>query len=290
MTRKAQDSDRRSPPRIFCIPARNASLAAVLRRGPTEWWQVGKWDLGRLEYEPGSWFHGTLYPQKCDLSPDGRWLLYSAMKQGAVWAAGDIYEAISRLPWLTALAAWNAGTTYTRGLHFDATPGPSQAGDPDVGDATPCLRRYGIKLTRPVQFAVERRRGWGETADTAPRERGGVWDEQRQVEMQKPQPGGDSGCVLRVEGSYAAFRGMPDAREPATYSLSGDQELHVLEGIQWADWDTGGRLLVATTSGRLEVRRVDSVKGATEDDPLFAVDLATAIPDTQPPPAWAKDW
>ena len=78
-------------------------MVEVLSRDPTEWWQVERWDLERLAYEPGSWFHGVLYPQKCDVSPDGRWLLYSAMKQGSEWAAGD----------------------------------------PDVGDATPCLRRYG---------------------------------------------------------------------------------------------------------------------------------------------------
>lgn len=265
-------------------------MAAVLRRGPSDWWQVGKWDLVRFEYEPGAWFHGTLYPQKCDLSPDGRWLMYSAMKQGATWAAGDIYEAISRLPWLTALAAWNAGTTYTRGFHFDPTPGLSQAGDPDVGDATPCVKRYGIRLTRPVQFAVERRRGWVESADTPPRDRGGPWDELRQVEMQKPQPGAGRSWVLRVSGAYGAFRSLPDARDPASYFLTRGQQLHVLDGIQWADWDAEGRLLVATTSGRLEVRRVDGVKGLTENGPLFAVDLSTAVPDPQPPPAWATEW
>lgn len=287
--RQVADQERRSPPRLFGIQARDAPVVAVLRRGPSEWWQVGRWDLARLVYEPGAWFHGTLYPQKCDLSPDGRWLLYSAMKQGSTWAAGDIYEAISRLPWLTALAAWNAGTTYTRGFHFHTVPGPSAAGDPDVGDATPCLRRYAINLTRPVQFAVERRRGWTESVDTPPRERGGAWDEQRRVEMEKPQPGRD-GCRLQVTGSYAAFRGMPDARDPAEYSLVRDEELYVLEGVQWADWDSTGRLLTATTTGRLEVHGVDDRSGAPSGDADFSVDLSTARPDPQPPPDWAQEW
>jgi hypothetical protein len=32
------------PPRIFCIPASRAAIVAVLRRGPTAWYHVGRWD------------------------------------------------------------------------------------------------------------------------------------------------------------------------------------------------------------------------------------------------------
>ncbi|MGH8892147.1 MAG: hypothetical protein ACRDWY_02395 [Actinomycetes bacterium] len=62
------------PPRLFGIPAENAPVVAVLRRGPSDWWHVGVWATDRMAYEPGAWVHGTVYPQRCDLSPDGRWL------------------------------------------------------------------------------------------------------------------------------------------------------------------------------------------------------------------------
>jgi hypothetical protein len=42
-------------PRLFCIPARDAPIVAVFRRGPSAWSHVGQWDLARGEYEPGSW-------------------------------------------------------------------------------------------------------------------------------------------------------------------------------------------------------------------------------------------
>ncbi|HVD29548.1 MAG TPA: hypothetical protein VNC79_13760, partial [Mycobacteriales bacterium] len=62
----------RPPPRLFGIPARDAPVVAVLRRGPSAWAQVGRWDVGSTpSYQPGSWLRGTLYPQRCDLSPDG---------------------------------------------------------------------------------------------------------------------------------------------------------------------------------------------------------------------------
>ena len=55
-----------------------------------------------------------------------------AMNAGSDRPAGDIYEVISRVPWLTALAAWNSGTIYTRGLRFVDDPAESDAGGPDV--------------------------------------------------------------------------------------------------------------------------------------------------------------
>lgn len=129
-------------PRIFCIPATAAPIVAVLRRGPSRWVHVGRWNIATWTYEPGAWFRGRLFPQKCDLSPDGRWLACVAQKTSARWPAGTVYEAISRLPWLHALAAWEAGTTYTRGMHFDGEAGVCSPGKPDVGDVAPCLARY----------------------------------------------------------------------------------------------------------------------------------------------------
>ena len=38
------------------------------------------------------------------ISPDGTWFAYSAVKYPGTWEAGAVYEAVSRLPWLTALA------------------------------------------------------------------------------------------------------------------------------------------------------------------------------------------
>ena len=267
-------------PRIFGIPASDAPVVAIVRRGPSDWCHMGRWDLSNDTYHPGAWFRGVIYPQKCDLSPDGRFLLYSAMKVGSDWAAGEIYEAIARLPWLSALAAWNSGTTYTRGMHFVARAEDGDVGAPDVGDVAGCP--YGLRLTRPDQFAVERRRGWNESWSTGPRESGGPWDEQRRVEMVKGHPALD--LALHVDGRYAAFRtGKPSDGAPAYWISSGDDR-EVLTDVQWADWDVSGRLLVATSGGRLEARSVTG--GATAD----VADLGPLSPQPEPAPDWASKW
>lgn len=270
-----------SAPRIFGITATKAPIVAVIRRGPADWSHVGAWFTHDGVYESGAWLRGKVYPQKCDLSPDGRWFVYSAMSYPGDWPAGQIYEAISRLPWLKALAAWNSGTTYTRGMHFVDKPDTTNVGDPDVGDAAPCLQRFGLRLTRPGQFAVEHRRGWVESADTASRESGGPWDERRHVEMVKPQPGGT--VTLHVDGAYAGFRSGHPSEDPPTYWTVTGNKMVVLEEVQWADWDPDGRLLVATTDGRLQTR---TLIGRVVD----VANLAEMAPEPVPAPRWASEW
>ncbi|MCP4308075.1 MAG: hypothetical protein GY788_25015 [bacterium] len=262
-------------PRVFGIPATQAPVVAVIRRGPSDWTHIGAWRTDTDTYEPGAWLRGTIYPQKCDLSADGRLFAYSAMKQPGDWPAGAVYEAISRLPWLTALAAWGSGTTYTRGVRF-AAAADSDVGEPDVGDAPP----LGLRWNRPVQFCVERRRGWIESEDTPPRADGGPWDENRRVEMTKSQPRGRR--LLHVDGRYTAFRaGDPGAG--VSYWMTEDEDIAALD-VQWADWDRDGDLLVATSAGVLQRRNLTT--GVTTD----VMDLNQLRPRPQPAPDWAHSW
>jgi hypothetical protein len=271
-------------PRVFCIPATEAPVLAVLRRGPSSWFHVGRWTLEPPSFQAGAWFRGQIYPQKCDLSPDGRWLLYSALDGRATWPAGTTYEAVSRLPWLHALAAWNAGTTYTRGLRFVARSEGIDVGDPDVGDPAALLRRWGLAPNLAEQFCVERRRGWTEAADSEPRHPSDAWDERRRARMEKARPGG--GWTLRLGGAHAAFRDGPHAHDPPAYALESAHDVHPLEGVQWADWDARGRLLLVTAGARLAIHDDPGRLGA----PAWEHDLSAYRPAPEPAPAWARSW
>lgn len=257
---------------------------AVLRRGPSDWSHVGRWDVARGTYAPGAWIRANLYPQRCDLSPDGRWLCYFTLKGTARWDVGDTYVAISRLPWLTALAAWSTCGTWTRGAHFVDDRSVWEAGPPDAGDVAPCRARFGLALTRPASFAVERRRGWTETADTPPRAASDLWDEARaRIMLEKPRPGA-AHVRLRVSGHYAAFRAA--APGEVVYELAEGDAMTTLEEVQWADWDADGRLLVATREGRLEARDGARPTLAT----AAHAELAALAPDPAPAPAEAHAW
>jgi len=150
----------RPPPRLFGICATDADTVVVIRRGPSSWTHLGLWDPVAGQFESGSWLRARVYERSCDISPDGRYLCYFALNGGAQWSASFTYIAVSRLPWFTALAAWGTLGTYNWGAHFVEDPANWTMPEPDEGDAGPLRRRFGVVMTDPQDFAVERRRGW----------------------------------------------------------------------------------------------------------------------------------
>jgi hypothetical protein len=269
-----------APPRLFGIPALDAPVVAVLRRGPSGWAGVGRWDVSAMSYEQGSWLRGTVYPQRCDLSPDGRWLAYFALKGSARWRPGATYVAISRLPWLTALAAWGTDGTWTRGVRFERDASLWDVSDPDEGTVAPLRGAVGLAPVAAESFAVERRRGWREVEGSPPRAADDVWDERRGAELRlaKPRPG-DAGVRLEVTGEYAAVRS--GARTGAVaYRVTTDAGELRLDAVQWADWAADGRLLVATRAGELQARE----PGDWRAPAAVAADLSLLVPEPAPPP------
>jgi hypothetical protein len=165
-----------------------------------------------------------------------------------------------------------------------------ELGVADAGDARPLTRRYGLALNRPVTFAVERRHGWTDTADTPPRTDDDPWDERRadHVIVQKPQPGGDGARVLTARGWFAAFREGPFGGRPRVteYALVQRGISAPLDDVQWADWDGDGRLLVATADGRLQIRAQDRAGFTVVHD----TDLASLEPAPTAAPHDARVW
>ena len=99
---------------LFILLARAARIGVILRRGPTKWWRVSLWNTKTDQIEGGQWFHGGLYPQDCDLSPNGQLLLYFAGKFN-LRDCSATYSAVSQPPYLTALTLWPNGDRYSGG-------------------------------------------------------------------------------------------------------------------------------------------------------------------------------
>jgi hypothetical protein len=267
-------------PRIYGLPATEAPVVAVFRRGPTNWSHVGRWDLEKRRYEPGGWLRGRLFPRRSDLSPDGRWLCYFAHKPTATWHIGDAYVAVSKLPWLTALHAFPTCGTWTRGYYFTQD---RSASDAETVSQLP----WRLRSIPVIQFANERRRGWEEAPDSPPRDPSDAWDARRNARMRKRQPGGSRLLCVESIGLAGGEFGVEQAVDGlrVRYWLESDSELQPLEEVQWADWDREGRLLVATRSGTLQIQRLGA--GA---EILFEEDLSRLEPEPVPAPAWATAW
>lgn len=88
--------------RVFFLKARAANQAVLFRRGPTKWVQMIVWHLDNDTLEYGQWIKKKIRPQRSDLSPSGKYLVYLV----------DNFEhmpsrtVISRPPYWGPIAAW----------------------------------------------------------------------------------------------------------------------------------------------------------------------------------------
>jgi hypothetical protein len=68
-------------------------------------------------FEIGQWLKGRIYERRCDLSPEGDLLMYFA----ASWRKPyQSWSAVSRPPFLTALALWPKGNAWGGGGQFES--------------------------------------------------------------------------------------------------------------------------------------------------------------------------
>jgi len=104
-------------------------MAVVFRRGPSKHTQQLVWNLETDEVTPGQWIKGRVYTKRCDVSPDGRYLVgaftnykRSKEKREEAKARGleseyllDGWTAVSRPPYFTSLALWFSGGAWNNG-------------------------------------------------------------------------------------------------------------------------------------------------------------------------------
>jgi hypothetical protein len=275
---------------IHVIQATRVPAAVVFRRGPSQWWHIARWHLDTGEVEGGAWFRGALYPRRCDLSPDGKLLYYFALKGTRREFLGmtgvQTYSAVSKAPWLFALAAWRELGTWTRGYHFiEGSPeeGQIEIGRPDAGDAGPLGGRYRLACTGVLQYEAERRRGWVEHEACPPRKPSDAWDERRSVILTRPSPAGRGRLVLTDQGWSTEGPGRIEGRS-AVYRIEEGRRSTELPEAAWASFDQVGRLLVATRQGQLQIRDAGSGKVVRE------ASVGELKPSPRAAPDWAQRW
>jgi hypothetical protein len=276
-----------SPPRLHVLPA--ADVAVVIRRGPSRWWHILRWRLDPPGVEPGAWFGGRLYPRRCAVSADGTLLGYYAMAgKPPPW---DSYLAVSKVPWLHALAAWHWGSTWHWGCEFltdgrfctgEADPTPPDVGSYPAGLAVrpplPAISHPDPWRVRDVQ--AELRRGWtqhavtdAETPATAP------------LVLRRPLPGDDHVALQLTHGGHDFARHGVEGAD-IRYVLEREGNLAELPNVAWADWDRAGRLLIATVAG--ELRIADVAPAGIET--VWSHDLSQLEPAPVRAPEWARRW
>ena len=254
-------SGNRAPCRLFVILAREASTGVIFRRGPSKWVQVIKWDTATDAFEPGQWFHGRIYEDRSDLSPDGTRLLYMATKYThRDESIGSAWTAISKLPYLTALALFaHHSVTWGGGGLFISNDEVWINAEPAPGTNTFFTHKEhsvaGLKVTAypSDRSALQRRRaGWRNHEKSHPGKRFKL----------RMQPGGFV---------------IDDKRRGTQVPL---------DDAGWADWDQQGRL-VFTREGKLFSGELTEAGEVCSHE---LADFNDNKPEPKETPYWATIW
>jgi hypothetical protein len=299
------------PPRLDVIVARAAPKAVVFRRGPSRYVQLWLWDLETDKIEPGQWFRGRLYSRRADLSPDGQFLAYYA----SVFRPPHYYwTAISRPPWLTALAFWPKIGNWGGGALLEA-PGLIRLNHGFIPSWSETKLAEGFIV--PPSWRVERLfegAGWGDDdpIHSLRLERDGwIWDEPRNVlieERTEPiaatrdippttrrrrlsyTPGSDP-IDLRVRKSGNQGKRSQWFVETADLVTADGRVLHDLGRVDFAEIDHD-RGVIYGVAGRLQ-RLVHEGPAPPRDSGFerrFVRDLTNSTYSRRPSPPEARSW
>jgi hypothetical protein len=244
---------RRRKCRLSVILARDAPIGVILRRDPANWTQVIRWNTATDTFDAGHWFKGRIYERRCDLSPSGEKLIYFAAKHHRGYADSSYrgsWTAISKIPYLTALALWpNMGTYHGGGLFaseseiwlnsvhyrwsnpardFPAQPHAKHVPPPEL-QSTPICFTSGDQLF-PLRLV---RDGWKLMTPGDVQEDGAV-SRGRLVRSSKNQR-----FRLELEFDYL------EMKHSLIDVMAERPESGILDDATWADWDHYGRLVFA---------------------------------------------
>lgn len=241
--------------RLFAILAQEKATAIILRRGPSKEVLLISWNLDDDSLHFGQWFRGRIYERRCDLSPSGDLFIYFAAKyRGPMFS----WTAVSKPPYLTALALWPKGDGWGGGGIFrsetsiNLNHGPSEC---TLSEALRLDNRLEVNLfgdssgmgeDYPLYDSLLEKRGWklieeGEVV-TSP------WDAKVRHVWTIPrtyQKGSIAGNVLLQQIRGLGIRDGESWWMDYQITDANGEQLLRLPRIDWADWDHNGDLLFA---------------------------------------------
>lgn len=104
--------------RLHLYFAADNDQAVILRQGPSKQFRMISWDRSDDTFQDGQWLKHSVYPERCDLSPDGRHFIYFALNGDWSGPSEGAYTAISHTPYFTAVALFPEGNTWGGGGRF----------------------------------------------------------------------------------------------------------------------------------------------------------------------------
>jgi hypothetical protein len=286
---------RTPPPRLSLLQASNAPVAVILRRGPSKLVEVIRWDTDTDIFVRGHWFKGRIYEKRSDLSPDGELMVYFASQFAAVTDPEYTYAwtAVSRVPWLTALALWPKGDCWWGGGLFEAKRKLWLNHTPEQAVPHPAHKPTGLKVTpnpdahgedEPIYRRRLERDGWTLRTEWTMEWRGiaaGFVTTQEDERVKAPHRlDSPVRILLRRRMDRLSYREL--------FSIEGaESDIALPPGpVQWVDWDKRDRV-IALAGGRVWAA---TVEGAAVSRFVELLDLRADTFEERAAPGSARNW
>lgn len=293
-----KDVNRKSSVRLYAILAREAPVAVVFRRGPSKEVLLSLWRTDSDEFAEGQWFKGRIYERRCDLSPSGKLLIYLAAK----YKEPHAWTAISKPPYLTALAMWMKQHTWGRGGLFaredeillNHSPDEMNLAEgfrlPRYVKVKPCGEYSGRGENSPIMDTRMSRDGWRLIQD-------GKWIEHKigspvWIEFEEPQIWQKPNPKREDYELVYKLAGIHERDGPAhliDHLIVGKESDLELGRTDWADWCHSGDLLFAK-EGKIFRLGFDHNELRSLDQATLLRDFNECRFEAKESPAEAKVW
>jgi len=286
--------------KLTAIIADKRRVGVIFRRGPTKQVHLIKWDLANDTFEFGQWFKGRIYEDLCDLSPKGELLVTYATKTSM-----EYWTAVSRPPYLTALALWPISgadigggifrsekelVLYHSGLYRDLKVGFENPPIRILFEENRWIRA--LREARSVGLLREKY-GWelvdpGEESETPYRDKGKISNLFRRPRVARKMNGlaNQKAAVLYHEllgfdesqGDYKVLSFHVERKDGTKIDIG---------RAQWADWDHNGDLLFSRNGA---LTRVSWKSGYDLDAAQRLADFSDQRIEALEAPKWALKW
>lgn len=227
-------------PRLFVLMRPGCDHAVVLRQGPSKVFCVLGWNLETDKIVVGQWCKHKIYVERCDISSNGKYLVYFALDGRWSSESQGAWTAVSYAPYLKALRLYPQGNTWGGGGMFFR--------DRETAPATVAMRWDDLD-----QFDDDRLTSHCSPEALCARD---GWTRTRTTGWRKPLT-----KVLAVER-----KNVGDRR--ARYAIVDGDEVSARPGWTWADVDTKRRRLVWAEAGVLYQARIGA-RGLGKGEPIF---------------------
>ncbi|MFX0098418.1 MAG: hypothetical protein ACFFCS_02480 [Candidatus Hodarchaeota archaeon] len=231
------------PARVHVLLARNEPKAVLIIQKRSKLFHVVSWNYLTDDPKEGSWFSGKIYPLRCDLSFDGRHMVYFALGP-----TEDLFSwsVVCEPPFLKASLLWEHDSTWFGGGVFleekslymyldENTPRQNEmqhVPSKNVEKLFKILyRKEDARGDALIQVKMDKD-GWREKEFTSSR-----------MVFEKESLQDNSKLVLSCNGSWESSKWHYEHLDTGTGEPV--ENSPVAEKTRWTDWDSGGCLITA---------------------------------------------